>query len=131
MLQWGRTQLSAEIRRHRSRAVAGPIASMGPHSTECGNVTPQNSIQTKALLLQWGRTQLSAEISRGIEKLLRGGELQWGRTQLSAEMLAGCKQVASADLVLQWGRTQLSAEIAIGTRPGGAGAKRFNGAALN
>ena len=60
-LQWGRAQMSAEIR---------PIPSLGDSANE----------------LQWGRAQMSAEMRRW----WRGGcsrtALQWGRAQMSAEM---------------------------------------------
>ncbi len=36
-LQWGRTQLSAEIVAERTCARVHRRASMGPHSIECGN----------------------------------------------------------------------------------------------
>ncbi len=62
-LQWGRTQLSAEIRLEGER---------------CRTITWR---------LQWGRTQLSAEIRCSRYAFSSPtGPLQWGRTQLSAEI---------------------------------------------
>ncbi len=37
-LQWGRTQLSAEMHGTPDRRYRDSRASMGPHSTECGNI---------------------------------------------------------------------------------------------
>ncbi len=37
-------------------------ASMGPHSTECGNVRLRDGSYRLTHVLQWGRTQLSAEM---------------------------------------------------------------------
>ncbi len=61
-LQWGRTQLSAEM-----------PAALREWRVEA--------------MLQWGRTQLSAEIrpKTRVDNTDKS-QLQWGRTQLSAEM---------------------------------------------
>ncbi len=60
-LQWGRTQLSAEIDAELAETM-------------------------DILLLQWGRTQLSAEMQSTSRAIRKRSRLQWGRTQLSAEI---------------------------------------------
>ncbi len=64
-LQWGRTQLSAEIPHCTDISRWHRAASMGPHSTECGNRRLPFVKQAFGSMLQWGRTQLSAEIHIG------------------------------------------------------------------
>ncbi len=88
-LQWGRAQMSAEIRTHpwrpghgghgasmgprsdergneldRVRRAAAVVASMGPRSDERGNTTFLGWPDLSATSLQWGRAQMSAEIGQ-------------------------------------------------------------------
>ncbi len=85
-------------------------ASMGPHSSECGNVETPRKSMNDSTGLQWGRTHLSAETPHfaGVPSG-RAGVLQWGRTHLSAETRSAIPGHPSA-ISLQWGRTHLSAE---------------------
>jgi len=61
MLQWGRDQMVAEMRRYHSSVLP---------------VTP----------LQWGRDQMVAEIIPDMEEINDACRLQWGRDQMVAEI---------------------------------------------
>src|SRR5579885_1007614 len=91
-LQWGRAQMSAEIRRigyvvrGRRCSSMGPRSdergnallqicleaplqsSMGPRSDERGNAAYQELQRKAAAILQWGRAQMSAEIESRAER---------------------------------------------------------------
>ncbi len=60
-LQWGRTHLSAETPERWGIIDVRLPASMGPHSSECGNELNRKSMPQYQISLQWGRTHLSAE----------------------------------------------------------------------
>src|SRR5579884_142093 len=87
------------------------MASMGPHSSECGNLIGAVAHGPVSEELQWGRTHLSAETLRLIAADRIRWALQWGRTHLSAETGRRASATAWAPK-LQWGRTHLSAETA-------------------
>src|SRR5579884_2882194 len=86
------------------------MASMGPHSSECGNLIGAVAHGPVSEELQWGRTHLSAETLRLIAADRIRWALQWGRTHLSAETAPLVVNCVAAVGPLQWGRTHLSAE---------------------
>ena len=108
-LQWGRAQMSAEIR-------------------------PSGIQASAANLLQWGRAQMSAEMRTTSAPRPHSDPLQWGRAQMSAEISTLSSSEREAALAsmgprsdergnekypeeklridpLQWGRAQMSAEM--------------------
>ncbi len=105
MLQWGRTQLSAEI------STSVPM-------------------QFSAVELQWGRTQLSAEISTSVPMQFSAVELQWGRTQLSAEIVTLTRTLRATDEA-SMGPHSTECGNHVLSRAGGPVEGGFNGAALN
>ena len=153
LLQWGRDQLLAELRRERVLHVVDSPASMGPRSIdrgtllrdETGSFTPGLQWGRDQLIaelirigpcktppvvsLQWGRDQLIAELSSAPVDVPPIKSLQWGRDQLIAELvLKPSHQPSSASL--QWGRDQLIAELTRARHPC-SHPQCFNGAAIN
>ncbi len=64
-LQWGRAQMSAEMRSLRGASrKPGGHASMGPRSDERGNSGRRLRGRSRSVMLQWGRAQMSAEMAR-------------------------------------------------------------------
>jgi len=152
LLQWGRTRSSAEIERAGPLRSLPRMASMGPHSFECGNMTVQSRC-TKRLLLQWGRTRSSAEIPQGGARApdqdasmgphsFECGNARKARRPSSAlrasmgphsfECGNHCVRFSCDSLRrwLQWGRTRSSAEIISPVTFPAYPGSRFNGAAL-
>ena len=85
-LQWGRDQLIAEITLLQVISTGDQPASMGPRSTDRGNVLVVARRVGCRFVLQWGRDQLIAEMLT-LDAI--GGNLtmlQWGRDQLIAEI---------------------------------------------
>jgi len=62
-LQWGRDHLIAEMLAYFGEVGRGLRASMGPRSSDRGNVDPYRSTTRRRRSLQWGRDHLIAEIN--------------------------------------------------------------------
>ena len=133
-LQWGRTFLRAEMRRHPRVLERAGKASMGPHVFACGNVSYADAL-TEQQALQWGRTFLRAEISvdddgyitiGGFNGAARFCVRKWSSSASTPRAHPGFNGAARfcvrksdveegdgriASGVLQWGRTFLRAEM--------------------
>ncbi len=147
-LQWGRTHLSAETRGPALGSHAGSSASMGPHSSECGNFGQATTV-TPDGTLQWGRTHLSAEtcgrrrdVPQQVPASMGPHSSECGNPLLAAfagidlhasmgphssecgnRLAEGIRHVRITEL--QWGRTHLSAETVKVARTLRTSAKRL------
>ena len=84
-LQWSRTLTSAEIESTEAGTESSTLASMEPHSYECGNcIMPE--MLSLFFRLQWSRTLTSAEILKRLVSKQITITLQWSRTLTSAEI---------------------------------------------
>src|SRR5581483_2148613 len=85
-------------------------ASMGPRSTDRGNVLQETLERGLWGKLQWGRDRLIAEIAWRRTETNGLARLQWGRDRLIAEIFPG-PVLGLLHRKLQWGRDRLIAEM--------------------
>ncbi|SRR5579885_110241 len=141
-LQWGRAQMSAEIRRIGYVVRGRRCSSMGPRSDERGNALLQICLEAPLQSSMGPRSDERGNVSfRWLNRRIVA-PLQWGRAQMSAEIASGRQREAIIDVSsmgprsdergnrltfrakceldndLQWGRAQMSAEIASSAHAG-------------
>ncbi len=112
MLQWGRTHLSAETFLAPPRPIAFQDASMGPHSSECGNRRAQAHKARRPTASMGPHSSECGNAPRGAGAGLHAAA-SMGPHSSECGNHSQTSTAATAVTTLQWGRTHLSAETGI------------------
>ena len=108
-LQWGRAQVSPEMKEH-DNWIWDPQKLQWGRAQVSAEITPVKNVWCSARWLQWGHARMSAEIAWAKANQTGWVQLQWGRARMSAE-IAFFLGFGAVIVGLQWGRAQASAKI--------------------